>query len=105
MTFNSYVQKSLIHLVFLQSYTDHIFERVQKEKKRELNNKYLNMGISSKPHFKDNFVSKRRNRVEEAEAILYKDTIFNLSDIQLTETQNSVLSKGLKYGIATKSTH
>ena len=81
---------------------DNHLDKIIKDKKNTINKKYLQLGISAKFEINDRFVNKKRNNKDKIDEILYKDNIFNLSNRKLSQTEESVLEKGLKFGITAK---
>ena len=81
----------------LDALTQEKIEQVKEELRNAHNNKLVGLGIL--PAGNKTFVNTKRRGIDKKEAIMNVNPIFNLSDRKLTEIEQHVLSKGLKYGI------
>lgn len=70
--------------------------------KKKHNKKLQKLGVNKKIEIDSQFINKSRNKIDKSENIESKTSVFNLSSRVLTDIEEKVLSKGLKYGIVNK---
>ena len=86
----------------LNEFKDLKINKIIDLKTKTHNKKLEQLGIKVDLFINTKFINKSRNNIDQAEEIINKQSIFNISNRKLTPTETKVLEKGLKYGIKNK---
>jgi hypothetical protein len=84
--------------------TNKAIVKVTNRTTRKHRKKLQDLGIEENIVVNSRFINKNRNNIEQIEEIADREVIYNYSSRTLNEIENSVLKKGLKYGIRSKKT-